>query len=105
MLKINKKQGSKNQSKSAGVQGDTAARRGSRGSRGGEGLNTPAASGWSVQTPWGGCVQDVSRGLRGGNGGIAVEEADTSRMQIPKYGICTSSIGEGSMDERVDSHK
>ena len=26
-------------------------------------------------------------------------------MQIPKSGICTSSIGEGSMDERVDSHK
>ena len=102
---MNKKQGGSNQWKSAGVQGDTAARRGSRGSRGGEGLNTPAASGWSVQTPLGGCVEDVSKGLRGGNGGIAVEEAGTSRMQIPKSGICTSCIGEGSMDERVDSHK
>ena len=102
---MNKKQGGSNQSKSAGPQGDTAARRGSRGSRGGEGLNTPAASGSSVQTPLGGCVEDVSKGFRDGNGGIAVEEAGTSRMQIPKSGICTSSIGEGSMDERVDSHK
>ena len=102
---MNKKQGGSNQWKSAGVQGDTAARRGSRGSRSGEGLNTPAASGWSVQTPLGGCVEDVSKGFRGGNGGIAVEEAGTSRMQIPKSGICTSCIGEGSMDERVDSHK
>ena len=102
---MNKKQGGSNQSKRAGVQGDTAARRGSRGSRGGEGLNTPAASGCSAQTPLGDCVEDVSKGLRGGNGGIAVEEAGTSRMQIPKSGICTSWIGEGSMDERVDSHK
>ena len=58
-----------------------------------------------MQTPLGGCVEDVSKGLRGGNGGIAVEEAGTSMMQIPKSGICTSWIGEGSMDERVDSHK
>ena len=58
-----------------------------------------------MQTPLGGCVEDVSKGLRGGNGGIAAEEAGTSRMQIPKSGICTSSIGEGSMDERVGSHK
>ena len=77
---MNKTQGSSNQSKSAGVQGDTVARRGSRGSRGGEGLNTPMASGWSVQTPLGGCVEDISKGLRGGNGGIAAEEAGTSRM-------------------------
>ena len=36
---------------------------------------------------------------------MAVDEAATSRVQIPESGICTSSIGEGSMDERVDSHK
>ena len=102
---MNKKRGGSDQSKSAGLQGDTAARRGSRGSRGGEGLNTPAASGSSVQTTLRGCVEDVLKGLSGGNGGIAVDEAGTSRVQIPKSGICTSSIGEGSLDERVDSHK
>ena len=87
------------------MQGDTAARRGSRRSRGGEGLITSAASGSSVKTPLGSCVEDVSKGLRGRNGAIAVDEAGTSRVQIPKFGIYTSSIGEGSMDERVDSHK
>ena len=102
---MNKKRGGSDQTKSAGLQGDKAARRESRGSRGGEGLNTPAASGSSVQTPFRGCVEEFSKGLSGGNGGVGVFEAGTSRVQIPKSGICTSSIGEGSMDERVDSHK
>ena len=32
-------------------------------------------------------------------------EATTSRMQIPKSGICESSICDESADERAASHK
>ena len=91
--------------KSAGLRGETANRRGSRGSRGGEGPYTPAVSGSSVQTPLGGSEEDVLRGLSGGDGGTVVDKVATSRGQIRESGICTSSIGEGSMDERLDSHK
>ena len=58
-----------------------------------------------MQTPLGGSVEDVSRGLSGRNEGIAVDEAATLRMQIPEFGIYTSLIGKGSMDERVDSYR
>ena len=104
-LKMETKRSGSDQLKSAGRQGKTAYRPSSRGSRVGEGLNTPAASGSSVHTPLRGRVEDVLSGLGGGDGGTTVDEAATSRVQIPESGICTSSIGEGSKDERVDSHK
>ena len=34
-----------------------------------------------------------------------VAEVVNLRMQIPESRICNPSIGEGNVDERVDSHK
>ena len=58
-----------------------------------------------MQTPFGGQNDGVLGGVSGGGGGMARGEATTSGMQIPKSGICESSIGGESADQRAASHK
>ena len=93
------------QSKTASLRSNTSPHRGSRGSRGDEGIDEGAVSGASVQTPFGGQRDGVLGGASGGGGGMARGEATTSGMQIPKSGICSSSICEESGEERAASHK
>ena len=93
------------QSKTASLGTNTSPHRGSRGSRGDGGIDDGAVSGASVQTPFGGQKDGVSGGASGGGGGMARGEASTSGMQIPKSGICSSSICEESGEERASSHK
>ena len=93
------------QSKTASLGTNTSPHRGSRGSRGDGGIDDGAASGASVQTPFGVQEDGVLGGTSSGGGGMARGEATTSRMQIPKSGICESSIGEESADQRAASHK
>ena len=93
------------QLKTASLRSNTPPQRGSRGSRGDGGIDEGAASGASVQTPFGGQNDGVLGGVSGGGGGMARGEATSSRMQIPKSGICESSIGGESADQRAASHK
>ena len=58
-----------------------------------------------MQKPYGVQKDGVLGGVRGGDGGMARGEATTSRMQIPKSGICDSSICDESAVERAASHK
>ena len=100
-----KGQVSSEQLKTASLRPNTSPRRGSRGSRGAGGIDEGAVSGASVQTPFGGQNDGVLGGVSGGGGGMARGEATTSRMQIPKSGICESSICGESADEWAASHK
>ena len=93
------------QSKTASLRPNTSPHQGSRGSRGDEGIDDGAVSGASVQTPFGGQSDGVLGGASGGGGGMARGEATPSGMQIPKSGICSSSICEESGEERAASHK
>ena len=58
-----------------------------------------------MQTPFGGREEGVGGGKGGGNGGIAAGGGASSRMQIPESGICSPSISEEGVEERVDTHK
>ena len=93
------------QLKTASLRSTTSPHRGSRGSCGEGGIDGGAVSGQSVQTPYGVQNDGGFGGSCGGVGGMARGEATTSRLQIPKSGICNSSICGESADERAASHK
>ena len=102
---MTKGQGRSEQSKTASLGTNTSPHRGSRGSHGNGGIDDGAVSGASMQTPFGGQNDGVFGGASGGSGGMAGGEATTLGMQIPKSGICESSICGESADERAASHK
>ena len=81
------------QLKTTSLRSNASPKRRSCGSCGNGGIHEGAVSGVSVQTPFGG----QNEGVLGG--------ASTSGMQIPKSGICSSSICEESGEERASSHK
>ena len=93
------------QLKTASLRSTTSPHRGSRGSCGEGGIDGRAVSGESVQSPFGVQTDGCFGGTSGGDGGMARGEATTSRLQIPKSGICNSSICDESADEREASHK
>ena len=66
---------------------------------------TTTSSTRSAQTPFGGQEEGVSGRKDGVEGGLAGGEGVNLRMQIPKSGICSSSICEESGEERASSHK
>ena len=92
-------------SKTAGPGTPPFTRRGSRGSHGGGGFDGPETDGPSTQTPYRGRERVFGGGNGGENGGMGAGEVATSRVQIPESGICSPSIGEEGVEERVDTHK
>ena len=93
------------QSKTARLGSPPSTRRRSRGSRGGGHFDGLETSGTSEQTPFRGRLEGVSGGRGGGDGGMAAGEGATLRMQIPESGICSPSISEEGVEERVTTHK
>ena len=105
LCKMTKGRARSEQSKTASLRSNTSPQRGSRGSRGDGGIDEGAVSGASVQTPFGGQNDSALSGASSGGGGMARGEATSLGMQIPKSGICESSICDESADERATSHK